>query len=135
MIGLSYRAFSISHYSDGRANANCINHNGFLRLYAGRVLCTCALKLFQHLAGNINSPHRLQYDCFNVSCENLMARLDYPLVDGFLCSLHLSALQSIDIIMRNEMLISSETTCESLSEPALRDPRYVFFKIQTTRQC
>ena len=54
-----------------------------------------------------------------------MAHLDYPLVDGCLYSLHLSALQSTDIVKRNEMLVLSETTCESLAEPML-DSRYVF---------
>ena len=62
-----------------------------------------------------------------------MAHLNYSLVDGFLYSPYLSVLQSIDIAKRNEMLISSETTSESLRKPMLDSP-LCLFKIQTIRQ-
>lgn len=92
-------------------------------------------KALPHVATNINSPYRLHYDCVNVSCENLMADLNYSysLGDGLFYSPHLSALQSIDTVKRNERLISSETTCESISKPMLDSP-LCDFKIQTTRQ-
>lgn len=54
-----------------------------------------------------------------------MVHVDYSLADGLLYSPHQSALQSIDNVKRNKILIWSGTTCEFLSKPLLGS-RHVF---------